>query len=452
MNYHCYFASLGCDKNLVDSEKMIAILGDHKVFITDDASEAEIIIVNTCGFILDAKQESIETILELAPMKTEGKCKALIVTGCLAERYREELREELPEVDAVVGTASYDSIWEAVEKTIAGERPDIMKPVDYLPNHLTKRQRTGMDSYRYLKIAEGCNKRCTYCAIPLMRGAYRSVPMEELVEETEILAEQGCKELILVAQETTLYGTDLYGKKTLPELLHRLCRVTGIEWIRLMYCYPEEITDDLLHAMKAEPKVCHYLDLPIQHADDEILRRMGRKTDQKSLIQRINTIRHILPDVSLRTTLISGFPGETEEQHQRCLDFVREMQFDRLGVFPYSEEEGTPAAGYDDRIPEEIRQKRADEIMQASEAVIFEKNRSVIGRSLSVLVEGYLPDQGCYIGRSYRDAPDIDGFVFFESEEERLTGDLVWVNITGANGYDLIGEPVEKTFQEGENT
>lgn len=431
---------------------MIAILGDHKVFITDDASEAEIIIVNTCGFILDAKQESIETILELAPMKTEGKCKALIVTGCLAERYREELREELPEVDAVVGTASYDSIWEAVEKTIAGERPDIMKPVDYLPNHLTKRQRTGMDSYRYLKIAEGCNKRCTYCAIPLMRGAYRSVPMEELVEETEILAEQGCKELILVAQETTLYGTDLYGKKTLPELLHRLCRVTGIEWIRLMYCYPEEITDDLLHAMKAEPKVCHYLDLPIQHADDEILRRMGRKTDQKSLIQRINTIRHILPDVSLRTTLISGFPGETEEQHQRCLDFVREMQFDRLGVFPYSEEEGTPAAGYDDRIPEEIRQKRADEIMQASEAVIFEKNRSVIGRSLSVLVEGYLPDQGCYIGRSYRDAPDIDGFVFFESEEERLTGDLVWVNITGANGYDLIGEPVEKTFQEGENT
>ena len=443
MSISVFFASLGCDKNLVDTEKMMALLPAPEFSLTEDETEADVIVVNTCAFILDAKEESIETILELAEMKKEGRCKAIIATGCLAQRYPDELKKEIPEVDAIVGTTAYDGIADVIRDVMKDDSEasnDLMKELNYLPKELIGRVRTGFAPYRYLKIAEGCNKRCTYCAIPAMRGPYRSVPMEELVNEAEMLAQDGAVELILVAQETTLYGVDIYGKKALPELLHKLCKIDGIEWIRLMYCYPEEITKELIEAMRDEPKVCHYLDIPIQHADDEILRRMGRRTDQKELVEKISMIREILPDVSIRTTLISGFPGETIEHHNACMDFVKKMRFDRLGVFPYSEEEGTPAAGFSDSVDESERKRRADEIMEASQEVIFDKNKELIGEKLQVLVEGYLPDEGCYMGRSYRDAPEIDGLVFFESETERLTSETVWVNITEAKGYDLKGD------------
>ena len=440
MHYNVFFASLGCDKNLVDTEKMMGLLDRGRYALTEDESEADVIVINTCAFILDAKQESIETILELAAMKTEGKCKALIVSGCLAQRYREEIREEIPEIDALVGTNAYDKINETIDEVLEGLSPDVMQESGYMPAGLLSRVRSGMGPFRYLKIAEGCDKHCTYCAIPSMRGPYHSVPMEELIEEATMLASDGATELILVAQETTLYGMDLYGEKRLPELLHKLAEIDGIEWIRLMYCYPEEITEELLYAMRDEPKVCHYLDLPIQHADDEILRRMGRRTDQRQLREVIGKIREVLPDISLRTTLISGFPGETQKQHETCLAFVKEMKFDRLGVFPYSEEEGTPAAEFPDKVAEEERVARADAIMKTSEAVIFEKNQALIGREIPVLVEGYLPEDGCYVGRTYRDAPDIDGLIFFESEKEWLTSDIVRVTITEALGYDLKGD------------
>ncbi|MBO4394955.1 MAG: 30S ribosomal protein S12 methylthiotransferase RimO [Eubacterium sp.] len=437
---HVYFDSLGCDKNLVDSEKMLALLDKHRAVITDDPAAAEVIIVNTCAFILDAKQESIETVLELAEYKKNGKCRALIVTGCLAERYTDEIRDEIPEVDAVIGTTGYDSIWEAVVSTLNGKRVELCGNLNHLPAGITDRIAAKPGPYRYLKIAEGCNKHCTYCAIPSMRGPYRSVPMEELVTEAISLANAGAAELILVAQETTLYGVDLYGEKKLPELLKKLCRINGIEWIRLLYCYPEEITEELLRVMHDEPKICHYLDIPLQHGDDEILRRMGRKTDRSGLRDVIATIRRILPDVALRTTFISGFPGETVEQHNNSLEFVREMRFDRLGVFPYSEEEGTPAAAFSDTIDDEVRRQRADEIMRVSEEIIFQKNNELVGHDILVLVEGYLPEDECYVGRSYRDAPDIDGYVFFKSDAEWLTSDIVPVTVTKANGYDLIGE------------
>ena len=438
-----FFASLGCDKNLVDTEKMMALLPAPEFRLTEDETEADVIVVNTCAFILDAKEESIETILELAEMKKDGRCKALIATGCLAQRYQDELKKEIPEVDAIVGTSAYDGIADVIRDVIKDDvdaSKVLMKDLNYLPKDLSSRVRTGFAPYRYLKIAEGCNKHCTYCAIPAMRGPYRSIPMEELVREAELLASDGAVELILVAQETTLYGVDIYGKKALPELLHKLCAIDGIEWIRLMYCYPEEITKELIETMRDEPKVCHYLDIPIQHADDDILRRMGRKTDRNELVEKISMIRDIIPDVSIRTTLISGFPGETIDQHMSCIDFVKTMRFDRIGVFPYSEEEGTPAADFSDRIDEEERKRRADEIMKASQEVVFEKNKELIGRRIQVLIEGYLPEEGCYIGRSYRDAPEIDGLVFFESEIERLTSETVWVNITEATGYDLKGD------------
>lgn len=440
-----FFASLGCDKNLVDTEKMMALLPAPEFELTEDESDADVIVVNTCAFILDAKQESIETILDLAQMKVEGRCKALIVTGCLAQRYQDELKKEIPEVDVIVGTTAFDSIADVIRKAIGGkqdEKSDILKPLDHLPKDLIGRVRTGFAPYRYLKIAEGCDKRCTYCAIPSMRGPYRSVPMDELIREAELLAKDGAVELILVAQETTLYGTDIYGEKKLPELLHKLCKIEGIEWIRLMYCYPEEITKELIVAMRDEPKVCHYLDIPIQHADDEVLRKMGRRTSRKELEEKIDMIRGVLPDIAIRTTLISGFPGETIEQHESCIDFVKKMRFDRLGVFPYSEEEGTPAAKLPDQIDDDERNRRADEIMKVSEQVIFDKNEKLIGKKIQVLVEGYMPEEGCYIGRSYRDAPEIDGLVFFESDTERLTSETVWVNITEAVGYDLKGDIV----------
>lgn len=435
-----FFVSLGCDKNLVDSEKMLALLAAHDISVTDSPKDAQIIIINSCGFIQDAKEESIETILEMSEYKKQGSCKALIVTGCLAQRYKEEIQKEIPEVDAVVGTTAYDQIFMAVQKSLAGEKSCLMQSLDYLPSRLTERVRTSTSHISYIKIAEGCNKRCTYCIIPSLRGGYRSVPMEEIVEETEKLAASGTKELIVIAQETTVYGVDLYGKKSLSELLTRLCRIEGIEWIRLMYCYPEEITEELLYTMKEEKKICHYLDLPIQHCSDDILRRMGRKTNRSELTEKIAKIRDILPDITLRTTLIAGFPGETEKEHQECVEFVAQTGFDRLGVFPYSPEEGTPAAEYDDQIDEECKRSWADEIMETEQDVIFRQNDAMIGRRFDVMIDGYMPEDGVYVGRTYRDAPDIDGCVFVPAAGEILSGTIVRVWITDARGYDLIGE------------
>lgn len=435
-----YFVSLGCDKNLVDSEKMLALLASHSIEITEDVSQAEIIIVNTCGFIQDAKEESIETILEMAAYKEQGVCQALIVTGCLAQRYAEEMEKEIPEVDAVVGTTAYDRIFEAVEETLAGKKIHLMSELNYLPSHLTKRLGSAAGYTSYLKIAEGCSKRCTYCIIPYLRGNYRSVPMEEVLEEAEELAQKGTKELIIIAQETTVYGVDLYGEKKLPELLNRLCEIKGIEWIRLMYCYPEEITEELLDTMAFQPKICHYLDLPIQHCNDMVLKRMGRKTNKQDLLKKIALIREKMPDVTLRTTLISGFPGETEEQHEECLEFVRDIRFDRLGVFPYSSEEGTPAAEYDNQVEDETKRLWADEIMEVSQNIIFEENEKLVGKTMGVMVEGFLPEDEVYVGRTYRDAPDIDGCVFFTAPYEIISGTMLTVLVTEARGYDLVGE------------
>ena len=435
-----FFVSLGCDKNLVDSEKMLALLAANDIVITDEPEAAEIIIVNTCGFIHDAKEESIETILEMAEYKTTGKCISLIMCGCLAQRYADDIQKEIPEVDAVVGTTAYDRIFEVVQETLRGQRGCHLADLDHLPDKLTTRLRSTASYTSYLKIAEGCSKRCTYCIIPYLRGDYRSIPMEELLEEAADLAAGGTKELIVIAQETTLYGIDLYGEKRLPALLKELCKIDGIEWIRIMYCYPEEITEELLVTMKEEPKICHYLDLPIQHCNDSVLKRMGRRTTKKELIRKLQMIHKTLPDITLRTTLISGFPGETQEQHNECLDFVREFQFDRLGVFLYSPEEGTPAATMEEQLTEEIKRQWSDEIMEAEQEVIFRQNETFIGRKFRVLVDGYLPEDDIYIGRTYRDAPDIDGCVFFEAPYELVSGTMLTVCISDARGYDLVGE------------
>ena len=428
-----FFVSLGCDKNLVDSEKMIALLASQNISVTSTPEDAEIIIVNTCGFIHDAKEESIETILEMAEYKKTGKCVSLIMTGCLAQRYSDDIQKEIPEVDAVVGTTAYDRIFEVVKDTLQGKKECALNDLDYLPKNLTNRVHTSSGYSSYLKIAEGCSKHCTYCIIPKLRGNYRSVPMEQLSKE-------GTKELIVIAQETTVYGVDLYGEKRLPKLLHELCKIDGIEWVRLLYCYPEEITEELVQTIKTEKKICHYLDLPIQHCNDDILKRMGRKTTQADLREKISMLRKEIPDIALRTTLISGFPGETNENHEECVDFVANMKFERLGVFPYSPEEGTPAAEYDRQLPDKIKQEWADEIMQTEQNVIFAQNEEMIGRKLSVIVDGYLPEDGVYVGRTYRDAPEIDGCLFFEAPYEIISGTIIPVLVTDANGYDLIGE------------
>ncbi len=439
-----FFVSLGCDKNRVDSEKMLAIMSGHQYEITDVPEDAEVIIVNTCGFISDAKEESIETLLEMAEFKKEGHCRALIATGCLAQRYAAEIKEEIPEVDGIVGTTAYDQIFEVVSHVLVGQKYCCMKDLDYLPHNLTSRVPSVASYVSYLKIAEGCNKRCSYCIIPSLRGNYRSVPMEELLKEAELLAEQGAKELILVAQETTLYGLDLYGKKSLPQLLHKLAQIQGIEWIRILYCYPEEITDELLYTIRDEEKVCAYLDVPIQHCNDDILRAMGRQTNKQELIERIARVREIVPDIALRTTLISGFPGETKQQHEECVDFVANMKFDRLGVFPYSPEEGTKAAEMEEQLEDDVKRRWADEIMEAEQQVIFEENESMVGKVFRVIVDGYLAEEDVYMARTYRDAPNVDGCVFFQAPYEIMSGTMLSVMVTDANGYDLIGEIVSE--------
>lgn len=434
------FISLGCDKNLVDSEVMIGLLADRGYQMTDDETRADVIVINTCCFIHDAKEESIQTILEMAEYKKTGTLKALIVTGCLAQRYQEEILEEIPEVDEVLGTTSYDKIVEAIEEALEGRGGVRIEDIDALPLPDTKRLVTTGGHFAYLKIAEGCDKHCTYCIIPKIRGNYRSVPMERLVKEARDLAEDGVKELILVAQETTIYGTDLYGEKSLHRLLRELCKIDGIRWIRILYCYPEEIDDDLIQVMKEEPKICHYLDLPIQHASTEILRRMGRCTSREDLEEIIGKLRREIPDIAIRTTLITGFPGETKEQHEELMDFVDQMEFDRLGVFTYSPEEGTPAAGMEGQVPEEVKEDRQAELMELQQEIAFDLAEDMIGREVLVMIEGKVADENVYVGRTYKDAPNVDGLIFVNTDEELMSGDLARVKVTGAAEYDLIGE------------
>ena len=437
------FISLGCDKNLVDSEVMLGLLAAKGYRMVDDEMQADIIIVNTCCFIHDAKEESIQTILEMAQYKTDGGLKVLVVTGCLAQRYQQEILDEIPEVDAVLGTTSYDKIVEAVEEALAGKGHVEVEDIDALPLVDTRRLVTTGGHFAYLKIAEGCDKHCTYCIIPKLRGNFRSVPMEHLLREAKQLADDGVKEIILVAQETTLYGKDLYGEKKIPELLRRLCKIGGIRWIRILYCYPEEITEELIQTIKEEPKICHYLDLPIQHASDDVLKRMGRRTSKEELIHIISRIREEIPDITLRTTLITGFPGESKEQHEELMEFVDEMEFDRLGVFTYSPEEDTPAAGMPDQVPEEVKEERQAEIMELQQEIVFDQAEAMIGREVLVMIEGKVADENAYVGRTYKDAPNVDGLIFINTEAELMSGDFARVKVTGALEYDLIGELME---------
>ena len=432
--------SLGCDKNLADAEEMLGFLRKEGYTFTDDETEANIIIVNSCCFIQDAKEESIQTILEMAKYKETGVCEALLVTGCLAERYQAEILTEIPEVDGLIGTRSYDAVARGIREALAKKKPQIFLGLSRLPESSGAPVMTTGGYYSYLKIAEGCDKHCTYCVIPSVRGSYQSFPMETLVERAEQMAGAGVRELILVAQETTRYGVDLYGKKMLPELLRRLAAVEGILWIRLLYCYPEEITPELIAVMRQEPKICHYLDIPIQHASDRVLRRMGRRATKQELLDMIAQLREQIPDIALRTTLISGFPGETEEDHEELLDFVDQCEFERLGVFAYSAEEGTPAERMPDQIPEDVKAARREEIMELQQEISYEKNQRLTGRILPVIIEGRLPDENVYVGRTYMDAPGVDGSIFVSCEEELLTGDMVSVRVTGGAEYDLLGE------------
>ena len=441
-NKKILFISLGCDKNLVDSEVMLGILADRGFEMTDTEDDADIIIINTCCFINDAKEESINTILEMAEYKKTGPCKALIVTGCLAQRYKQEIVDEIPEVDAVIGTSKYDEIFDAVDQALKGSHFLDVDDLDRLPSVPGKRILTTGGHYAHLKIAEGCDKHCTYCIIPKIRGNYRSVPMEQLLAEAASLAEQGVKELILVAQETTLYGVDLYGKKSLHILLQELAKIKGIRWIRILYCYPEEIYPELIETIKNEKKVCHYLDMPIQHASDAILKRMGRRTTKAQLKETVSLLRKEIPDIVLRTTLIAGFPGETQEQHEELMEFVDEMEFERLGVFAYSPEENTPAASMPDQIPEEIKEERRDAILELQQEIAFDKAADMVGRTLYAMIEGKVADEPAYVARTYADSPDIDGYVFVNTSEMLISGDFVKVKITGSAEYDLIGELV----------
>ena len=434
------FISLGCDKNLVDTEVMLGLLAQKGHQMVDSEEMADVIVVNTCCFIHDAKEESIQTILEMAEYKKEGTLKALIVTGCLAQRYKQEILDEIEEVDAVLGTTSYDKIVDAIDEALKGHKSLELQDIDALPVVESKRLVTTGGHFAYLKIAEGCDKHCTYCIIPKIRGNFRSVPMERLLKEAEELVSQGVKELILVAQETTLYGKDIYGEKSLHILLKELCKISGLRWIRILYCYPEEIYDELIQVIKEEDKICKYLDLPIQHACDDVLKRMGRRTSKAQLIEIIEKLRREIPEIALRTTLITGFPGETQEQHEELMEFVDTMEFDRLGVFTYSPEEDTPAANMPNQIDEEVKEDRQAELMELQQEIAFELAENKIGQEVMVMIEGKVADENAYVGRTYMDAPNVDGLIFVETDEEMMSGDFAKVKVTGALEYDLIGE------------
>lgn len=438
-----FFVSLGCDKNLVDSEMMITSLRKNGFVLTDDIEDADVIVVNTCCFIGDAKEESINTLIEMGGYK-EGRCKLLVAAGCLAQRYHNEIKEDIPEVDLIVGTMGYEDLSEKINEALGGKGVlESLKDIDYLPTPLTDRDSMSGGYYAYLKIAEGCDKCCTYCVIPKVRGHYRSVPMDNLIAQAKHLVANGAKELILVAQETTLYGKDIYGEKSLPKLLEELSKIDELKWIRILYCYPEEITDELISAIKNLPKVCHYLDMPIQHGSDDVLRRMGRWTNREQIEKTVAKLREEIPDIALRTTLITGFPGETEDDFEQVKEFVKKMEFDRLGVFTYSREEDTPAAEMDGQIDEEVKEARRDEIMQIQHDIAFDKSNSRVGEIYEVMIEGRLPDEGVYIARTYMDAPDVDGYVFIQSDYNLDSGDFVKVEVTRSDEYDLIAEIIE---------
>lgn len=443
INMNILLVSLGCDKNLCDSEAMLGLIRANNYNITNDEQEADVVVVNTCSFIHDAMEESINTILEMAQLK-QGRLKYLIVTGCLAERFKEEIFDEIPEVDACLGTASFDKIVEVIKDLEGKDKIAVFEDLGRLPLVDTKRVITSGTFMGYLKIAEGCNKFCTYCVIPHIRGRYRSVPMEKLINEASYMASQGIKELILVAQETTCYGIDLYGKKSLPKLVKEIAKIEGIEWIRLMYCYPEEIDDELIELFATEEKICKYIDMPLQHSEDSILKRMGRKTDKESIKSVIAKLRAKCPDIAIRTTLISGFPGETEEEHNNLLEFIDEMEFDRLGVFTYSREDGTPAASFDNQVDEELASNWRDEIMELQQEVSLDKNQELVGTIQKVIIEGYSPEDDVYVGRTFRDAPNVDGMVFVECDYELISGTIVDVMIKEAGPYDLIGGIVDE--------
>lgn len=434
------FVSLGCDKNLVDTEVMLGILAERGYEFTDDEEQADVVVINTCCFINDAKEESVNTILAMAERKKSGQLKALLVAGCLAQRYKDEIRKEIPEVDAILGTTATDAVADALDEVLAGRERDHIEDINKMPVGGRHRVVTTGGYYAYLKIAEGCNKHCTYCIIPKVRGDYRSIPMEQLLKEAEELAAGGVRELILVAQETTLYGKDLYGEKSLHKLLRELCRIEGLHWIRLLYCYPEEITEELIETMKTEPKICHYLDIPVQSGCDGVLRRMGRFTDTGQIRGLVQRLREEIPDICIRTTFITGFPGETDEDHEDTMYFINEMEFDRLGVFTYSPEEDTPAASMECQLPEEIKSKRRDEIMELQQEIAFEQAEAMVGRTVEAIIEGSMPEDGVYVARTYKDAPGVDGFLFLQSDRELMSGDFVTARITGSNEYDLIGE------------
>lgn len=441
------FISLGCDKNLVDSEMMLGLLAQRGYEFTDDETQADIAVVNTCCFINDAKQESIDMILDMAELRKNGAISALFVTGCLAQRYQEEIQREIPEVDVIIGVTAIDEIVDALDAFFAGRKENHYKSLLEKPLTDVKRIVTTGGHYAYLKIAEGCDKHCTYCIIPKVRGSYRSVPMESLLKEAEALAFDGVKELIIVAQDTTVYGVDLYGRKMLPDLLKELCKIENIRWIRILYCYPEEIDDKLIRVIKEEPKICHYLDLPIQHGCDTILKRMGRRTNRNELTAIIGKLRKEIPDICIRTTLITGFPGETDEEHETLLEFVDQMEFDRLGVFTYSQEEDTPAALMPGQIPEEVKEERFAQLMELQQEIAFEAASSMEGRSVEAMIEGKIADEEAYVARTYKDAPGVDGFLFVNTKRELMSGDLIRCRITGSHEYDLIGE-LEDEFTE----
>ncbi len=434
------FVSLGCDKNLVDTEMMLGALDERGYAFTDDEQDADIVIVNTCCFIHDAKEESIQTLLEMEPLRLEGKIEALIATGCLSERYREEIMEEIPAVDAVLGTTATGEIVDCIDQVLQGNKGVYMRDLNQVPFISKRRLVTTGGHFAYLRIAEGCDKHCTYCIIPKIRGNFRSVPKEELLEEAKRLVSGGVKELILVAQETTMYGTDLEGRKTLHILLKELCQIEGLNWIRLLYCYPEEIYDELISVIKEEDKICKYIDIPIQHASDRILKRMGRRTSGQDIKDIVNKLRTAIPEICIRTTLITGFPSETEEDHELLLDFVEEMRFDRLGVFTYSKEEDTPAARLEDQISEEVKEERRDELMELQQEIAFEKAEEMIGKVLSVMVEGKVADENAYVTRTYKDAPGVDGYLFLQTSMELMSGEYVMARVTSSYEYDLIGE------------
>ncbi len=434
------FVSLGCDKNLVDTEQMLGELETAGYEFTNAQKEADVVIVNTCSFINDAKEESINTLLEFAKARTAGEIKALIATGCLAQRFSEEIRTQIKEVDAIVGTTGTEHIVACLQEVLSGESPTYLEDINKLPFQSQNRIITTGGHYAYLRIAEGCDKHCTYCIIPTLRGSFRSVPEEVIMEEAKRLVEQGVKELILVAQETTLYGVDLYGKKSLPVLLRKLCTIEGLIWIRILYCYPEEITQELIAVIKEEPKICHYLDIPIQHGSDVMLHLMGRKTNNASLRSIIQSLRKEIPDICLRTTIITGFPKETKKDHKIVCNFIKEMQFDRLGVFTYSPEEDTPAATFTGQIREERKEKQRNELMKIQQKIAFANAKKMIGRKLLVMIEGKVVDENAFVGRTYKDAPNVDGLIFIQAERELVSGEFVYAKVTGSYEYDLMGE------------